>query len=440
MCISANLAEGERNMKGKEDYRSIYTQYMYSYPHKRTYEKVERLDLSLYRSRFRGREMGLYIHLPFCRSKCGYCNLFSVTGVKERGAYLSAVRRHSDQMKQEVDTSETRFTSFVLGGGTPLILSEKELEALFVLARDKYRFSFENGFSVVETSPYEATGEKLKLLEEVGVKRVSVGIQSFLEEELKVLERVQSTSDMYSALEKIKKCSFEVLNIDLIYGIPGQSVKSLIYSIEEALRFEPEEIFLYPLYKQENARLYHKFEMDFELQHRLYREGRRYLLEKGYVQNSMRDFSKRRKTGADCGFENTLSLGCGGRSYFDELHFCEKYVSLQEECRREYRAYVEKQDFLRNLSFFLLDEDERKRKYAIKNLLYVTGLSCSDYKEKFCSEIEEDFPFLTELCEQGQVRLSDGRWYLTEEGFGFSDRIGPLFMSEKVREKMGNYD
>ncbi|MDO4792727.1 MAG: STM4012 family radical SAM protein [Filifactor alocis] len=426
-------------MMRKEDHSSIYTQYMYSYPHKRTYEDIERLDLSLYRERFRGREMGLYIHLPFCRSKCGYCNLFSITGEEEREAYLSAVQRHCEQMKCEVDTSETRFTSLVLGGGTPLLLSEKELEGLFVLARDEYRFSFEQDFSVVETSPYEATIGKLNLLREVGVKRVSVGIQSFLQDELRILERVQRSSDMYSSLDKIKALSFEVLNIDLIYGIPGQSVKSLIYSIEEALRFEPEEIFLYPLYKQENARLYHKFEMDFELQYRLYQEGRSHLLEKGYVQNSMRNFSKKRKVNTDCGFENMLSLGCGGRSYFDELHFCEKYVSAQEECRREYRSYVEKKDFLRNISFFLLDEEERKRKYAIKNLLYVTGLSRFDYKERFCSEVEKDFPFLIELCEQGQVRLSDGRWYLTEEGLGFSDRIGPLFMSEKVRKRMKNY-
>lgn len=416
----------------------IYRQYMYSYPHKSAYEAVDRLDLSAFRRAFVGRKMGLYVHIPFCRSKCGYCNLFSVTRMPTGGygAYLDAVERHSRQMRREVDFSETTFSSFVLGGGTPLILSERELERLFMLAERDYRFDCEEGFSVVECAPTAVERGKLELLESFSVKRVSLGVQSFEEAELRTLERRESIAEVYRALEEIRRHSFPILNVDLIYGTPGQTEAHFLRSLGEAMRFEPEEIFLYPLYKQPNARLYHKFELDESLQHRLYEIGRDFLLERGYVQLSMRSFAKTPHLSPDCGFENTLSLGCGGRSYFDELHFCEKYEWDRETCEAEVRNYLQKTDFLKDLTCFYLDPDEMRRKIAVKNLLYVTGLSEEKYRRHFGTEVREDFPFLRELLAEGWVREEGGRLFLTEEGLGRSDAIGPMFISDRVRRRM----
>ncbi|MDO4711266.1 MAG: STM4012 family radical SAM protein [Peptostreptococcaceae bacterium] len=422
------------------EWNKIYTQYMYSYPHKSTYERIPRLDLSQWKDSFLGREMGLYFHIPFCESKCGFCNLFSVTGTdhQEHARYLDAIERHSEQMRSEVDLEQTRFTSLVLGGGTPMILAPDLLERSFLLAEKDYRFDFEKGFSVIESSPGAIDRDKLKILEDHFFKRLSIGVQSFIEEELRILERFEKLPEVYGALEMIRKHKFRILNLDLIYGIPDQTERSFLYSLQEAMRFEPEEIFLYPLYKQPNARLYHKFEMDHRSQYQLYQIGRDFLKSQGYHQLSMRSFSKTMAQKPDCGFENTLSLGCGGRSYFDELHFCEPYVSERSECEREYRDYVRKKDFLKDLTMFILDPDERKRKYAIKNLLYVTGLSEEDYRKHFGSEFLSDFPFVNEWIEKGYVHRSE-RSFLTEEGMGLSDQIGPMFMSSKVRKKMG-YD
>lgn len=416
----------------------IYVQYMYSYPHKSTYEAVDRLDLSEFRRAFVGRTMGLYVHIPFCRSKCGYCNLFSVTKVPSGGygEYLSAVERHSEQMRREADFSETTFSSFVLGGGTPLILSEEEITRLFTLAERDYRFDFARGFSVVECAPTAVSREKLELLESYSVKRVSMGVQSFDEAELRTLERGESVREVCRALEEIRRRSFPILNVDLIYGTPGQTPESFLKSLGEAMIFAPEEVFLYPLYKQPNARLYHKFELDERLQYRLYEIGRDFLLERGYRQLSMRSFAKNPTPSADCGFENTLSLGCGGRSYFDELHFCEKYESDRATCEAELATYLTKSDFLKDLTCFRLDAEERKRKFAVKNLLYATGLSRAEYRRHFGTEVSDDFPFLPALMERKWVCETDGRLFLTKEGMGHSDAVGPMFMSERVRRRM----
>lgn len=470
------------------NYEDIYQQYMYSYPHKSAYVLTKRLDISEYQQAFVGEEMGLYLHIPFCRHKCGYCNLFSITHTheEEHEAYIETIERHSDQMKREINFEKTHFNSLILGGGTPMLLSMKMMQKLFDFIKREYRTDFDSIFSVIESSPLEIEREKLSLLKDYRFKRLSLGIQSFVEEELRMIGRMQSVKKGLCALEEIKRHEFDILNIDLIYGIPDQDAKSFLYSIKNALLFEPQEVFLYPLYKQENAGLFHKFQMDHKKQYNLYHHGREYLLENGYEQLSMRNFVKKTPvkahfatlsdlqfesphkglypnlkvasahhtnsevanyeqtfklhnsagSKADCGFENTLSLGLGGRSYFNDLHFCEPYVAGREACSFEFGKYLQKTDFLSDLSYFKLDADEYKRKYAVKNLLFATGLNKSDYQKHFQSDVLSDFPWLNDLFAKGYIVEKGDRLLLTELGMSLSDMIGPMFISQHVRKRM----
>lgn len=419
-----------------------YEQYMYSYPHKRAYHFTEKLDLSRFRNRFVDKEMSLYFHIPFCHAKCGFCNLFSLTGIKKEDfkEYINAVQKHSLQMREEIDFSKTNFSSLIFGGGTPLILNVKELKNIFDIAINDFKISSKEVFSVIESSPTEITDEKLDFLEEYFFKRVSLGIQSFSEEELRLIERIETVKGNHRALEMLKNRNFPILNLDLIYGIPNQSESSFLYSLEQALQYEPEEIFLYPLYKQINARLYNKFEIDQDKQYNLYLLGSSYLKSKGYTQMSMRNFTKIAKNDIDCGFENTLSLGCGGRSYFENLHFCEKYVSDKNSCFKEYFDYLNKKNFLENISFYELSKEEIKRRYVIKNLLYKTGLSKLKYQEYFNSEINIDFPIFNFLFEKKYIEERENKIFLTELGLSLSDYIGPMFISKEIKERMKNYD
>ncbi len=461
-------------------YTQIYQQYMYSYPHKSTYQRTERLDLSAYRDAFIGKEMGLYFHIPFCRAKCGYCNLFSLAGIRAEGyaEYIKAIKRHSVQIRQEIELGRTSFSTLIFGGGTPLLLSVKELGELFDLAESEYRVVPEEIFSVIESSPLEITSEKLDFLRERKLKRLSIGIQSFAERELKTLERPSTAQVIHQALERAKQADFPILNLDLIYGIPEQTEQSWRSSLKQAVAYEPEGIYLYPLYNQPNAGLYHKFKSDEEHSRRkyeLYWIGSQFLKESGYLQKSMRCFSRsskplpientaeeyacqgtarrmdrrlvaegsamtrenddkdracsslwqRKEKEADCGFDNTLALGCGGRSYINELHFCEPYVAGQEACWQEYQAYLAKDDFLAGLSMARLTKDQQKRRYVIKNILYYTGLSLDDYWARFAARLWEDFPVLKEMQNRDWLIEDNGRLYLTELGMSLSDYIGP---------------
>lgn len=366
---------------------------------------------------------------------------FSITNVRsdEYREYIKAVKRHSKQMRSLINFENTNFNSFTLGGGTPMILSSKDLLSLFELARDDFNMDLQKAYSIIEGSPRQISVEKLNLLKDFSLKRLSIGVQSFIDSELLTIQRAEKSADVYKALEIIKTYNFDT-NIDLIYGIPKQNEESLIFSIEEALKYNPSEIFLYPLYKQVNARLYDKFDIDVQEQYKLYQIGRDYLISKGYEQLSMRSFSKNSKINANCGFEDVLSLGCGGRSYFENLHFCEKYVSEKKSCESEYEKYLKKDDFTSDISYYILNDDEMKRRYVIKNLLYVSGLSISDYYRHFSSDVESDFSQIANLLKEGYAQKHDDIIRLTPLGMSLSDMIGPMFMSQTIQKRMNNYD
>lgn len=421
---------------------NIYKQYMYSYPHKTSYQKTNHLKLSDYSIDVRTNPVGLYFHIPFCDSKCGYCNLFSIPcgNVDKMQAYIEAVKRHSHQTLSAIDLSKSEFNSLIFGGGTPLILSIKQMDELFNLAVDSYRLDLNKHFVAIETSPNQTTKKKLEYLKERHTDRISIGVQSFVQSELHILERHHSALSAEKALDLIKLYDFPLLNIDLIYGIPGQTLETLLYSANKALEYEPEEMFVYPLYQQANTRIYGKFEIERALQYEMYMQISGFLKDNGYYQISMRRFVKKKpELEMSCGFENMISLGCGGRTYLDSLHYCEPYTSDIKKCISTLDAYMTKADYFKDVSLYHLDGDEQKRRYVIKNLLHHTGIDKSEYENLFGGKIADDFKLMKEIIEKDWAYTEGDYIRLTELGMSLSDYIGPLFISRAVSGKMEKY-
>lgn len=416
-----------------------YLQYMYSYPHKTAYGPLMGIHLKEYAEGLSDSENSLYFHIPFCQSKCGYCNLFSVTGQDEvfMERYVDAMERQAVQFA-EILPQTAQFSDLTLGGGTPLLLSDKQLERIFHIADKQLGFAGGEKQIIVETSPGQTTEDKLQLLKEHHVTRVSMGVQSFHESELKMLHRRHTVEQIERAAEMIKKADFPCVNLDLIYGIPGQTKESLAESVDRALSYEPEELFVYPLYIKKDTYLSNKEVRRPETTYEMYVYIREYLKGKGYAPYSMRRFVK----GGDaavlpgCGFENTISLGCGGRSYIGNLHFCAPYGVRQSECRQILQQYMEQEDYLEIRHGYLLSLEEQKRRYVIKNILFGSGLSKEEYGSHFSSSLEQDFPILREWIQDACAFEREGKITLTEKGFSLSDYLGPMLISNEVREKM----
>lgn len=462
-----------------------YIQYMYSYPHKTAYRPMQKRRLADYARCLTGDGHGLYFHIPFCQAKCGYCNLFSVTGQSEEAMerYLDAAERQCMQYREVTDPARTRFSELVVGGGTPLLLTGRQLRRMFGMIESRFDFS-EGRELVIETAPNQTTEEKLSLLKEAGVTRVSMGIQSFSEKELRTLGRQHDAARAREALGRLKETGFPCVNVDFIYGVPGQTVESLLASLQEALRYEPDEIFLYPLYVKHGAYLtYTGVTPDAALARMQYREASAFLKQAGFRQDSMRRFVRGAagsREFSECGFGNSLALGCGGRSYLGRLHFCSPYAITQKDCLARLREYEETEDFTVISHGILLSEEEQKRRYVIRHLLIWPGIDTGRYEELFHKAVWEDFPVLHEWEAQGYLTRREtkrtkpdagapenplpgenpdgvrnagmnpctgaapgGRvtWLaLTEAGMELSDYLGPQLISDDVRRAMEEWE
>lgn len=418
-----------------------YIQYMYSYPHKTAYRPLHNVRLEDYLLQCKDTQNSLYFHIPFCQAKCGYCNLFSVTGKTEAdcNAYLDAIERQAEQIARVLPNG-MHFSDLTLGGGTPLYLTEKQLRRIFSMARDYFGFQKGDGPVIVETSPKQTTTEKLQLLKEEGTTRVSIGVQSFHAQELHTLQRIHTPEDARQALQHIRAMHFSCMNLDLIYGIPHQTEASLQASLQEALTFSPEELFVYPLYIKNGTRLDQKQMEPSKNTYALYRFVRDYLKKHGYTPYSMRRFLKTEcaesNTAISCGFDNTLSIGCGGRSYLANLHTCTPYSVSPSCCNMRLQEYIETTDYLDVKNGYLLSEEEMRRRYVIKNILFGKGIDLEDYFKHFASDPRADYPILQEWQKQGYAEEKQPYFGLTEEGFACSDYLGPMLISKEVSEKM----
>ena len=422
-----------------------YTQYMYSYPHKTAYRPLVGVNLKDHLSCLSGKGQSLYLHLPFCETKCGYCNLFSVTGQSPEtiDQYLDSLRRQSRQYSSLL--TDTVFSDLTIGGGTPLLLTLSQLEQMFSIVRENLTLGKEVQI-VIETAPAQTTSEKLALLKEQRVTRVSMGIQSFSDQELLCLKRFHSAHQARRALDRLMDTGFPVVNLDFIYGIPGQTISSLLASLREAVSWKPEEIFLYPLYIKHGAGLERQLAqgmvLDQELAFLQYKEASDFLKSQGYRQDSMRRFIRQpsAREFSDCGASASLSLGCGGRSYLGRLHACTPYAITRGSCLRELQRCMEETDYPQIRHGIFLSEDEQKRRHLIRNLLILPGISRKDYRKKFGREAEMDFPLLKKWVSEGYIQELGDFFSLTETGLGLSDYLGPQLISPAIQAAMKEWE
>ncbi|GAA4242729.1 STM4012 family radical SAM protein [Actinomadura meridiana] len=421
-----------------------YQAYVYAYPHKTAYRPFS-VSQPL-RDVWSGEALDalfLYLHVPFCEMRCGFCNLFTRTGAPEEltGAYLDALDRQATAVLDALD-GKGSFATAAFGGGTPTYFAAPELERLCDIAG---RFP---GFGTVplgvETSPATATTDRLTVLADRGTSRISIGVQTFIDSEARAAVRPQKRAEVEAALERIRAVGFPTLNIDLIYGIDGQTPATWMHSLNAALAWHPEEIYLYPLYVRPKTGLEHRAQDWDDHRLSLYRIGRDHLLAEGYEQVSMRMFRKpsAHANGTEycCQTDGMIGLGCGARSYTSRRHYSFEYAVEQRHVRSIINDYVAEKDFTTARVGFDLDDDERRRRHLIQSLLQAPGLDRTLYKSHFGTDPLDDFPAdLGTFQEHGWLETSDDTIRLTPEGLAYSDAIGPALFSPRVQELMASY-
>ena len=424
-----------------------YVQYQYGYPHKTAYRAFpEPRTLASVWAGEDQRALSLYLHVPFCEMRCGFCNLFTVAGpveaVMER--FVATLEREASVVRSALPKAQ--FARVTVGGGTPSLLPPPLLaRALDVLERTLGAPMQDVPFCV-EVSPETTTVEKAKLLVDRCVDRISIGVQSFLERETKALARPQERKLVDTALDVLRDTGVETLNLDLIYGIEGQTPATLMESIETALRWRPEELYLYPLYVRPKTFLGKSTRAwdDFRLE--LYRVGRDALLAAGYRQISMRCFRAAHAPAPfgpayRCQDDGMVGVGVGARSYTNQLHYSSEWAVSPRAVRGLIDAYCDRDDASFDLVHhgIALDEAEQRRRHLILSLL-ADGLDAATYRQKFQREAATDFPELKQLVEAGLATSNAAGWTLTPAGLERSDAVGPWLQSAKVTSMMKEYE
>ena len=386
------------------------------------------------------------MHVPFCEQRCGFCNLFTTAwaGPDLPDLYLEALARQARQVRAALGSA--RFSRVAIGGGTPTFLSTDQLRRLLAILTEVGADPRQAPGSV-EASPATAEPEKLALLREAGFGRLSLGVQTFDERESKALGRTQRRPAVEQAIGHVRDAGFPTLNLDLIYGGEGQAPESWISTVREALTWEPEEIYLYPLYVRPLTGLGRRSRAWDDQRLAAYRAGRDLLLAAGYRQISMRMFRRADAPGEGgpvycCQADGMVGLGCGARSYTRDLHYSTEYAVGRTGVRAILEDYIRRDEERFALADygFALDPEEQRRRFVLLSLLQSEGLDLDAYRERFGGDPVSDLPELVELEPLDLARRDDRRLVLTETGLERSDAIGPWLGSPRVRGLMESYD
>lgn len=427
---------------------SPYQGYVYAYPHKTAYRPLDppRPLADVWADEPRG-GLFLYAHVPFCTMRCGFCNLFT-TPTPRAGLvrlYLDALRRQAETVRAAMP--DARFARFAVGGGTPTYLDEAELGELFDLAERVMGADLRAIPVGVETSPDTLTPGKLAVLRGRGVDRVSIGVQSFVEAETAGCGRPQSRAVVDTALSLLAGAGFPTVNVDLIYGLPGQTVASWLGSLRAALAYRPQELYLYPLYVRPLTALGRSHKEWDDLRLACYREGRDLLLGEGYTQVSMRLFRRADAPDAGgpaycCQEDGMVGLGCGARSYTRRLHYSLDYAVGPKGVKEILADYLarDRHELAAADHGFELDADEQQRRYLLQSLLQADGLDAGRYAGRFGTDPADDFPDLRTFAELGLIGYDAGRWAPTPLGLERSDALGPWFFSPRAQSLMAGYE
>jgi oxygen-independent coproporphyrinogen III oxidase len=185
---------------------------------------------------------GLYIHVPFCRSKCSYCDFYSITDLSSAEAWLGAVQKEISLYQGEFGV----FDSVYLGGGTPTVLDDRHLATLIDHLRCCLLLSTDAEITI-EANPDDISLERIARLPDLGFNRISLGVQSLDEDDLRFLKRRHDARQTIRALEIVRGSAFENLGVDLIYGIAGQTTTRFLKTLDRVLEFAPEHLSCYQL-------------------------------------------------------------------------------------------------------------------------------------------------------------------------------------------------
>ena len=368
-------------------------------------------------------KLGIYIHIPFCRSKCDYCDFYSLAGREDQmDRYQKALLAH---LKETAPLAQGYpVDSIYFGGGTPSYYGAKRIKEL--LAHLSKLFQVEKDAEItVECNPDSVDLKSLRILRKAGVNRLSMGMQSAQEAELRAIHRIHTPQQTNQAVEAARKAKFTNLSLDLIYGLPGQTTESWKATVEHALSLIPQHLSCYGLKVEEGTPLARRVaegevlpDDDQQADLYLWTVGR--LERAGLPQYEISNFAKP-------GYESRHNLrywltrpyiGFGPGAHSD---FGGRRYSFVRDLDAYIRGVLEGGDIIDSSE--LIPQRERCGEYLMLRLRTVQGVDGREYRHTYFMDFAPLEARLREFAAQGWAEEADGRWRLTPKGFLVSNQL-----------------
>ncbi len=368
-------------------------------------------------------KLGLYIHIPFCKSKCFYCDFNSYSGKD----YLQ--ERYVDSLIAELKFREpiiekSGISTIYIGGGTPTYLNNIAFKKLFSYLKRYYRSGVEYS---CEANPGTLNKEKLSILKENGVNRLSIGLQSWNDDILKRLGRIHNVYDFIENYDSARKIGFDNINVDIMFSIQGQTMSDFENTLDNVCNMNPEHISCYGLIIEDGTLFGERYkngelkEVDEDTDRAMYYTAVEKLRKAGYLRYEISNFAK---SNYECRHNiiywdtrHYLGIGAGAHSYIGDVRFSnvtapEKYIRLIEN----YKLPVADEEHLTT--------DDMMSEFMFMGLRMTKGVQFSDFKNRFGLDMENVYgKQIEKLQKYGLVKVNGNSLSLTDRGIDISNAV-----------------
>lgn len=374
------------------------------------------------------KELELYIHIPFCVKKCAYCDfLSSVQNEESREKYVNALVREIKEYRHL--QAQYVVSTIFIGGGTPSILSSNQIRRIFEALHCTFKFVKDTEITI-EANPGTVTKEKLDLYRACGINRISFGLQTTNNEELRLLGRIHTYEEFLESYSLARSCGFTNINVDLISAIPKQTVSSWEETLLNVVALNPEHISAYSLIVEEGtpfASIYGEGapkEGDLpseEEERNIYYQTKNLLKEAGYQHYEISNYAKEGKACRhNMGYwkrKDYLGIGLGAASFFEETryHNTSDFTYYLDNSEKPEQIHQDIQ---------VLSTEEQMEEFMFLGLRMVEGVSKKEFEQCFGRSIEECYEKqLKKLQKEELLEITDDRIILTEHGIDVSNYV-----------------
>lgn len=380
------------------------------------------------------KDLGLYLHIPFCIQKCGYCDFLSApAGREEREAYVQALEK---EIRSYGDFAGSyRVSTVFVGGGTPSCLEASQTERIFEAVKDTFEIERMPEISM-EMNPGTVTKEKLQAYKNCGINRLSIGLQSVRDSNLRLLGRIHTYEEFLESFRLAREAGFQNINVDLISSLPGQTDESWREELKTAAELSPEHISVYQLILEEGTPFYEKYAAhpkllpDEETSRAIYQATEEVLRQYGFHQYEISNYARE---GRECRHNlkywergDYLGLGLGAASMVRNIRM---------NNTGDMKIYLEKcgEPKTMRTDVQFLEEPRQIEEFMFLGLRKTRGISKKEFRRVFGRDIELVYEkALKKLFSSGMLLEKKDRLYLSKEGVLLSNAVLSEFLFDSL--------